>query len=80
MDRWGNSLGVRLPKGIVEEAGLREGDRVDVEMRDGAITIRRARPRYTLDELLQGMTPETVHDDEFADVPLVGRERFWEEG
>ena len=36
----GNSQGVRVPRAILEQAGL-EGD-VDIEVRDGAIVIRPA--------------------------------------
>lgn len=63
LDRWGNSLGVRLPKGIAESAGLQIGDAVDVAFQDGTITIKHARPRYALAELLEGMTPDTVHPE-----------------
>ena len=31
--RWGNSLGLRIPKDIAQRAGLRKGARVDVEAR-----------------------------------------------
>ncbi len=39
----GNSRGVRLPKAILEQAGL-ERD-VDIEVRDGAVVLRAAHPR-----------------------------------
>lgn len=42
--RIGNSRGVRIPKPLIEEAGL--SDEVEVQARDGAILIARvARPR-----------------------------------
>jgi antitoxin MazE len=60
--RWGNSLGVRIPKHLAERAGLREGARVEVEAEADRIVIARARPRYRLAELLQGMTPEAMRE------------------
>jgi antitoxin MazE len=60
--RWGNSLGVRIPKSIAERAGLREGARVEVEAETDRIVFTRARPRYQLAELLQGMTPEAMRE------------------
>jgi antitoxin MazE len=40
----GNSRGIRLPKPLIEEAGLR--DEVEVTLRDGALVITSAeRPR-----------------------------------
>jgi len=60
--RWGNSLGVRIPKHIAERAGLREGARVDIDAEADRIVITRARPRYRRAELLQGMTPEAMRE------------------
>jgi antitoxin MazE len=67
--KWGNSLGLRVPRDIAARVGLTEGARVDIEAcDDGRIIITRSRRRFTLDELLAGMTPEREHrlDD---DVP-----------
>ena len=58
--RWGNSLGVRIPKDIARRTGLREGARVDVETDGDRIVISPARPRYVLADLLEGMTPEEM--------------------
>jgi antitoxin MazE len=58
--RWGNSLGLRIPKDVSLRAGLREGSRVDIEMEGDRIVISPSRPRYVLAEMLQGMTPEAM--------------------
>jgi antitoxin MazE len=78
LDRWGNSLGVRLPKAIAESAALREGDSVEISFEDSAVIIRRAKPQYTLEELVAGITPENRHA-EAGWGPAVGRERFWDD-
>ena len=55
--KWGNSLGVRIPSDVAARIGLTEGSRVDVESAsNGRIVITRSRRRYTLAELLKGMT------------------------
>jgi antitoxin MazE len=60
--KWGNSLGLRVPKDIAARVGLTEGARVDIETSsDGRIIITRSRRRFTLDELLTRMTPEREH-------------------
>jgi antitoxin MazE len=42
VSKWGNSLAVRLPKELVEAAGLRDGDDLEVlSMTDGAFKLRR---------------------------------------
>ncbi len=58
--RWGNSLGLRIPKDVAQQAGLREGARVDVKAEGDRIVICLARPRYVLTDLLQGITPEAM--------------------
>jgi antitoxin MazE len=60
--RWGNSLGVRIPKQIAERAGLREGARVEIAAEGDRIVITHTRRRYHLAELLQGMTPEAMRE------------------
>jgi len=60
--RWGNSLGVRIPKQVAERVGLCEGSRVEIEAEADRIIITRPRPRYRLAELLQGMTPEAMRE------------------
>jgi antitoxin MazE len=59
--KWRNSLGLRLPKSVALEAQLAEGDTVDVSVDNGAIVIRPARPRYTLDELVERITSRNRH-------------------
>lgn len=60
--RWGNSLGLRIPKDIALRAGLREGARVEVEAEGDRIIISPPRPRYVLAELLKGMTPQSMRE------------------
>ena len=45
--KWGNSLGVRIPRGLAEEVGLGAGTEVSLTAKDG--------------ELLAGVTPENIH-------------------
>jgi antitoxin MazE len=56
--RWGNSLGLRIPKDIAGKIGLAEGTRVQIEAEGDRIVISASRPRYDLAELLIGMTPD----------------------
>jgi antitoxin MazE len=60
--RWGNSLGLRIPKDIARRAGLREGIRVEVEAEGDRVIISPARSRYVLTDLLAGITPEAMRD------------------
>jgi antitoxin MazE len=52
---WGNSRAIRLPKGILEEASMRENDTVRIYAEPDRIVIKRdARRHRTLQERLTG--------------------------
>ena len=72
--KWGNSLGLRLPKSVAREARLDDGDVVSVSVKDGAIVVRPARPTYSLDDLGARITRRNRHQEaDWGDAP-VGRE------
>jgi antitoxin MazE len=60
--RWGNSLGLRIPKDVAQRAGLQEGARVEIEAEGDRIIIAPARQRYVLSELLKGVTPQAMRE------------------
>jgi antitoxin MazE len=43
--RWGKNLAVRVPSQVAKKAGLSDGERVEIEARDGDIVIRRPSSR-----------------------------------
>lgn len=61
LSKWGNSLGLRVPRDLAVRLGLTEGSRVDVEAQGDQLVITKSSRRFTLDELLAGMTPERQH-------------------
>jgi antitoxin MazE len=63
VSKLGNGLAVRLPKSIVREAHLREGDAVDISVDSAAIVIRSNQPRCSLDELVGRITAENRHGE-----------------
>lgn len=73
--RWGNSLGLRLPKSVAAAARLEAGSRVEVSVEDGAIVVRPSRPAYSLAELVAGITPRNRHRESDWGGP-VGRESW----
>jgi len=73
ISRWGNSLGVRIPKSALEEAELQEGDRVDVVCANGQLVMTKSN-RITLEELLVGMDPKHGHEESFP--TPAGNERW----
>jgi antitoxin MazE len=74
--KWGNSLAVRLPRGIIRDANLAEGDRVSLAVtKDGDILLRAGRPKYSLKELVSGITPKNRHRETDWGKP-VGKETW----
>jgi antitoxin MazE len=62
LSKWGNSIGLRVPRDVAAQTGLTDGSQVDIEARDdGSFVVRKAKPRYTLEALLAGMTPDKEH-------------------
>ncbi|MCL6558736.1 MAG: AbrB/MazE/SpoVT family DNA-binding domain-containing protein [Firmicutes bacterium] len=55
--KWGNSQAIRIPKAILEDAALHENDKVEVNVENGCIVIRRINKKHkTLEERLAGYT------------------------
>jgi antitoxin MazE len=73
VQRWGNSLAVRIPKPVAQEAGLTDDLDVEMSVTQGTLVLAPARRHYTLQELVKGITPENRHEEiDFG--PPVGRE------
>lgn len=62
--KWGHSLAVRIPKTAVTSAGLRQGDRLSITVeQEGVLVIRSTRRKYTLEQLVSGITKRNRHDE-----------------
>jgi antitoxin MazE len=73
--KWGNSLAVRIPKPVAEEAGVREGDPITIEAADGRIQLRRRRQRVpTLHELVAQISTKNRYRDVHTG-PARGKEK-----
>ena len=63
LQKWGNSLAVRIPKAIAEEAGVAESDDLEIAVIGEVIQIRRCRPAPALLDLLGQVTPDNLHGE-----------------
>jgi len=61
--KWGNSLGIRLPRTIVQQFGWQEGEKITITVKDEELILSLARPKYTLEELLKDAQPENQHSE-----------------
>jgi antitoxin MazE len=73
VERWGNSLAVRIPPSLATETGLAADSLVELAQVAGKLVITPASRKPTLEELLQGITPENLHG-EWETGPAVGGE------
>ncbi|MDB5484032.1 MAG: AbrB/MazE/SpoVT family DNA-binding protein [Caulobacteraceae bacterium] len=62
LSKWGNSLGLRLPRALARQIGVREGQRVDVTTDGTRLIIEPVTRAWRLEDLLVGMTPEAMHE------------------
>ena len=74
VQKWGNSLALRIPKSFAAETDLDTGSEVDLSLEDGRLVITplpEAGP--TLEDLLARITPENLHAETDSG-PSLGRE------
>ncbi len=71
IQKWGNSLAIRLPKAFAVQLGITEGREVDMNMAKDGLHISPA--KESLEELLAKITPENLHGETMTGIP-VGRE------
>ncbi len=63
IQKWGNSLGVRLPKSIAEQKSLKEGLGVFVVIKNDQIVIEPVEEDITLESLLAGVVVDNLHNE-----------------
>jgi antitoxin MazE len=75
MVKWGNSLAVRIPKPVADEAKLKAGDSLEIEVAaEGAVQLHLVGKVPTLAQLVSQITPENRYE-EIQTGPAVGKER-----
>lgn len=73
----GGSVMLAVPPALLDALGLAADKTVGLDVKDGDLIVKPARPRYTLDELLDQCDPDAPFSEEdrvFLDSPPVGRE------
>jgi len=70
--KWGNSLGLRIPRGLAEDAGLAEVSVLELRLEDGRLVAEPVMVEK-LDVVLGKVTSKNRHHELLVDSPL-GRE------
>jgi antitoxin MazE len=63
VQKWGNSLGVRIPKALAEQASVAEGSSVYLSVEEGEIVVRPVAPRFELAKLLEQVRVGNRHEE-----------------
>ncbi len=59
--KWGTRLAVRIPRAIVEAAQLKRDDELEIELQNRKTVIQAVANKPTLQQLIDGITPESCH-------------------
>jgi len=73
VQKWGNSLALRIPQSFAIQAKVAEGTAVDLAVEKGQLVVRPVRQRYRLRELLKAVDSRNLHAEVQTGAP-VGRE------
>ena len=71
--RWGNSVGIRIPKPFADQVGVADGSVLEMVVIKNKIVLEK--PELTLDELLEKVTPANIHPETDTG-PVIGKEQW----
>lgn len=63
VQKWGNSLGVRIPQKIAKNFDIVNGSELEVEVSEDGIILKPVTKDPTLEELMAGITKENQHEE-----------------
>ncbi len=75
IQKWGNSLALRLPKALAKDLGLEAGSAVEVRSDGNEITIRRAAVKCALEDMVLQISESNRHS-EIEVKPVRGKEAW----
>ncbi len=64
IQKWGNSLALRIPKSFAMHSKIEQGSVVDLSLDNGRMIVEPSREQqYSLEELLAGVTKKNLHSE-----------------
>ncbi len=76
VQKWGNSLGIRIPKAVAQESAVGEDSEVEITSKDGNIVISPLRKKaFSIRQLLSKVTAANIHVEIESGHP-VGKESW----
>jgi antitoxin MazE len=72
VSRWGHSLAIRIPAAFAQEARIEDGTAVELTVDRGQLVVAPVRPTYLLEDLVDQITDENLHDETAWGAPVGG--------
>jgi antitoxin MazE len=73
IQKWGNSLALRIPKSFAAHSNIEQGSVVDLSLDNGRMIVEAKKQEYSLGELLMRVTKSNLHSEIDFGAP-VGKE------
>jgi antitoxin MazE len=70
IQKWGNSLAIRIPVSYAKDISLQQGTSVDLIKKKGKLVIVPKKPGLKLKNLLAKITADNIHKEEFPEGPI----------
>ncbi len=75
VQKWGNSLALRIPRSFAIETSIEDGTTVDISLNKHGLLVRPEKNELTLDDLLGGVTKDNLHSE--IDFGLAKGKEVW---
>ena len=66
IQKWGNSLAIRIPGSYARDINLKQGTSVDLLKKSDKLVIIPKKTKLNLRDLLSKITDENIHEEAFA--------------
>jgi antitoxin MazE len=63
IQKWGNSLALRIPKSFAAHSNIEQGSVVDLSLDNGRMIVEAKAQEYSLEELLAQITKNNLHSE-----------------
>jgi antitoxin MazE len=63
LQKWGNSLALRVPSSFAKDAQVEDGSEVEINIVEGKLIVTPLLKRYSLDELLAAVSKKNLHSE-----------------
>ncbi|MET3506957.1 AbrB/MazE/SpoVT family DNA-binding domain-containing protein [Halalkalibacter oceani] len=63
VQKWGNSLAIRIPKHVAEQIEIEQGSEIELHVENDTLTVKAKKEKVTLDGLLSKVTEENRHQE-----------------